>query len=363
VRVVSLGPAFTARAAAEAARDVAGPAVYLANFENHPHAIETLAAGRELWGNGADVVIRVRDPSVLAASIRRRGYATPQVRLRPDTTWEPGADEREPRAVSAADARAARWLLKPLASGGGLRMRMWQPGMRVPRRCYLQEFIEGVPRSMVFVAAGGRAVPIGLSRQLVGERAFGVSGFEYCGNIFEAPGEGDQALEEALFEQTSALAAAVAEEFGLAGVNGIDFVSRNGTPYLIEVNPRWSASMELVEGSYALSVFGVHAAACRDGVLPAFDLRRAREGAGAVGKAVVYAQRDTIIGDSRAWLARDGDIRDVPKPRERIGRGKPICTVFAAAGSSAACHDALIAKADRIYEQLAAWDRDRTKIV
>jgi len=67
-------------------------------------------------------------------------------------------------------------------------------------------------------------------------------------------------------------AAAVCEEFSLVGVNGIDFVATRGIPYAIEVNPRWCASMELVERAFGLSVFGAHAAACRDGVLAGFRL-------------------------------------------------------------------------------------------
>ncbi len=50
-----------------------------------------------------------------------------------------------------------------------------------------------------------------------------------------------------LADTASALASAVTGEFGLVGVNGIDFIVRDGIPYAIEVNPRWCASMELVE--------------------------------------------------------------------------------------------------------------------
>jgi predicted ATP-grasp superfamily ATP-dependent carboligase len=47
----------------------------------------------------------------------------------------------------------------------------------VPRRGYVQERIDGVPGSVVFVAALGRAVVLGVSRQLVGEAAFGAAGY------------------------------------------------------------------------------------------------------------------------------------------------------------------------------------------
>ena len=135
--------------------------------------------------------------------------------------------------------------------------------------------------SVVFVAAGGRAVPLGVSRQLVGEAAFGAEGFQYCGNILTAT-DGFRGLscDEALVEAACALAQAVADEFGLVGVNGIDFVARDGIPYAIEVNPRWCASMELVERAYGLSVFAAHASACTSGpgCLPSM-LKHKRRGA------------------------------------------------------------------------------------
>jgi predicted ATP-grasp superfamily ATP-dependent carboligase len=220
----------------------------------------------------------------------------------------------------------------------------------------LQELVEGTPGSVVFVASGGRAVPLGVSRQLVGDHAFGAAGYRYCGNILEASGDaGDAALED----QACALARAVAEEFGLVGVNGVDFVARAGVPYAIEVNPRWSASMELVERAYGFSVFGAHAAACATGALPEFDLVRAQRGAGAFGKAVVFARCDVVAGDTRAWLPGDAaaSVRDVPHPGERISAGRAVCTVFAAAREAVACYAALVRRAEQVYAQLAAWER------
>jgi predicted ATP-grasp superfamily ATP-dependent carboligase len=180
---------------------------------------------------------------------------------------------------------------------------------------------------------------------LIGEEPFGASRFRYCGNILVAAGEDD-----ALVDGACAVARAVCEEFGLVGVNGIDFVAKGGVPYAIEVNPRWCASMELVERAFGPSVFGAHAAACRDGRLPDVDLARARP-ADAVGKAVVFARHDVTAGDTRAWLA-DADVRDVPRPGARIRAGRPVCTVFATARDQAECHAELVRRAERIYAVL-----------
>jgi predicted ATP-grasp superfamily ATP-dependent carboligase len=337
------GARFTPAAAARAARSIECDAVtYLSSFENHPKAVGALSSGRELWGNPPSVLRRVRDPFEMARVLRKRGHTALSIRTRP--------------------ARTGRWLLKPILSGGGGRVRVWQPGKRVPRGFYLQEFVEGTPGSIVFVAARGRAVPIGISRQLTGEPAFGATGFKYCGSILAPAGDAQFArdnVDSTLVRTASALARTIAEEFELVGVNGLDFVARDGVPYAIEVNPRWTASMELVERAYGLSVFGAHAAACVNGVLPAsrdFTLGSARRGVQAFGKAIVFARHDVTIGDTRDWMARG--VSDVPHAGERISAGRPVCTVFATGRDALDCDAALVERAGRVYADLDTASRD-----
>ena len=245
------------------------------------------------------------------------------------------------------------WLVKLRNSGGGARVRPWHQGARLSRGSYLQELVDGTPGSVVFVAAGGRAVPLGVSRQLVGESMFGAAGYQYCGSILAAAGDPQFARDEALVHAAGALAQAVADEFGVVGVNGIDFVARDGVPYAIEVNPRWSGSMELVERVYGLSGFGVHAAACTHGTLPEFDFTKARRGVGALGKAIVFARRDVTAGDTHAWLA-DASVRDVPQPGARVRAGRPMCTVFATGRDSVSCYAALVRRAKRMCVEFSA---------
>lgn len=347
VRSLSLprdfGGPFTPRALARAARSVHSDAlVYLSSLENHPRTVAALASGRTLWGNAPAVLERVRDPFGLAHALRRRGFHAPRV-FRDD-----------PSAPGSPDDPNEMRLMKPLASGGGHGVRTWPHGTRLPRGYYGQQFVAGTPASVVFVAAGGRAVPIGVSRQLVGEAPFGAAGFRYCGSILTASGDGACGHDRALVDGASALAAAVTEEFGLVGVGGVDFIVRDGAPYAVEVNPRWSASMELVERAYGVQVFGAQAAACRDGVLPAFDLHRARSASHAYGKAIVFARQNLVVGDTRTWLS-DASVRDIPRPGDPIAAGQPVCTVFAEGRDEAACHASLARRAEHIYAELDAW--------
>lgn len=337
VRALSMprdfGLGVTARRMARASSRVdADAVVYLSPFENHPSAVAELAGQRRLLGNQPDVLRRVRDPRLLSETLQRHGIPTAIVHTRADNV-HPGADE---------------WMLKPLASGGGRRVRPWRRASVMPAGCYLQERIDGVAGSVAFVAAGGRCAVLGVSRQLIGDAAFGASGYRYCGSMMSMDvddcWDGDVRVSSgarALGEATSAL-------FGLVGVNGVDFVVRDGVPVAIEVNPRWSASMELVDRVCTVPVMALHVESCMSRALPRVD-RMSRNGV--MGKAVVFARADVTVGEMRRWLERD-DVRDVPWPGTSIGRGEPVCTVFATAPTFVECRAALAAKASAIYAAL-----------
>jgi len=337
VHVVGVGGRFRARAAVAAVRDVSCEAVvYEAGFENHPGAVRALATRRVLWGNPPAVLARARDPRRLARVVGKAGLPAPRVRL---TRPAPGA----PRG----------WVVKPFDSGGGDGVAVWRPGRGapMPRRSYFQERIAGVTGSIVFAADGRRAVPLGLSRVLAGETAFGADGFRYCGNILGASGDPQFPADERLLDRATLLAESVTRAFGLVGVNGVDFVARRGFPWAIEVNPRYTAAMELVERAYGISMFDVHVRACRHS-LPAFDLAAARRRApDAVGKAIVYARRPTALGDTRPWLL-DSDVRDISPPGTRFASREPICTIFARGRDATACFAALARRAASIYRDV-----------
>ena len=324
------GARYTPAAAAAAARAVAVDAVaYTSNFENYPEAVSALVRGRRLLGNAPAVLTRVRNPLVLMRVLRQRGFAVPATRA------------SAPQAALASE----RWLLKPRRSGGGHGTTPWRSGRPVSRRAYVQERIRGAAGSIVFAADGRRAVALGLSRQLVGERSFGAHGFRYCGSLLASERAPVFPRQAELLVRATALADAVTEAFGLRGLNGLDFVARDGVPLPIEVNPRYSASMELVERAIGSSLFAIHAGAC-EGRLP----EPARLPVRVHGKAIIYARRDVVVSDPLAW--RVPAIADVPHPGERIGRGHPICTLLADGPDAERCLRALVAGGAAIYRAI-----------
>ena len=234
---------------------------------------------------------------------------------------------------------------KPRRSGGGSGVRRWHPADPLLEGELLQEWVEGVPASLVFAADGHDAVALGVTRQLIGESAFGAAGHRWCGNLLGSPGAPVLDAQDDVIASATAAAQALTRAFGLRGINGIDFISRDGEAVVIEVNPRWTAAVELVERSLGISLFATHVAAS-EGMLPQVPRHRSH---GVIGKAVVFAPADCTLPDTDPWLA-DEMIRDVPCPGTLVPRGAPICTVFATGETADACYAALTRRARAVVQ-------------
>jgi uncharacterized protein len=268
-----------------------GAVVYGASFENHPALVERLGKRHALLGNPASTLRAVRDPARLAAALGDR-YAR--------TTVTPPT--------------SGRWLRKPLRGGGGIRVREWRGG-RLPTGTFLQERIDGVPCSAAAVGDGRDAIVLGLTEQLVGRREFGVRGHRWCGNL--VPPRVPVPLDQA-----QAFCSCLASAFGLRGLFGVDFVWDGQRAWVVEVNPRATASLEAIEAAYGVAVFDAHLSGCA-GELPRTEAEPFR----AAGKAVVFATEDVVVGEFAPG------VRDVPHPGERIAKGRPICTVVSTAAT------------------------------
>ena len=273
--------------------------VYGASFENHPALVARLAERHALLGNTPESLRAVRNPARLGAALRDAGLAFPRT-----------------LALAPSD-RPGRWLRKPLRGGGGRHVHRWRGG-RLPAATVVQEEVSGVPCSVAAVGDGADAVVLGVSEQLVGEPAFGVRGYRWCGNLVPP-----RVPRDALLEQARAICSCVAGAFGLRGLFGVDVVWDGQRSWTVEVNPRPTASLEAIEAAHGVGAFTAHLQAFA-GMLPQVVIARGRA---AAGKAVLFATEPVEIGDSERWLERG--VRDVPQPGERIAAGRPICTVVA----------------------------------
>ncbi len=286
--------------------------MYTGALENHPAAVRRMARMLPLLGNPADVLRQVRDPMRVADGLNRAGLPCPKISTDSSATLPDGV-----------------WLQKPLRSAGGTRISFYDEHARrrgPARDAYRQQYVEGLACSGVYLGAGGKALLLGVTRQLVGQVWTGATGFMYCGSLWPLDVGPNLAAEFARIGEV------LAERFGLVGLFGADAILNPKGLWTVEVNPRYTASMELLDWGHGISLVDLHVAACQTGSHPTSLPPRRR---GTLGKAIVFATADTVVGEGfkrliEKRLAHDWPaLADVPARGTRIKAGRPIVTVMA----------------------------------
>ena len=302
-----------------------GPWMYTGGLENHPEVVGAISETRELWGNGPEVLRRVRDPFGLFGCLSAFDSAT--LTVHPSIGPMPGD---------------RRFLRKPTRGAGGLGVRFatpddWDGG--IDRTDYvMQEFVPGRSMSAAFRRDAGDKRPrfVGLSDQLVGCEWLHAKPFAYCGSVVTHPNLGPDPRPVAYWLTT---------HYELTGVWGMDYILPDrGRPHPVDVNPRYPASAEVYE--YATGVPALKSSAESYPTRP-------------VGKAIYYAPHRLTFPASGPWdeslrrctdVWRRPDFADIPDPHAVIEPGHPVLTLLADGATEAAVLDTL-------KEQAAEMDR------
>lgn len=303
-----------------AARFPVGPWCYTGALENHPDLIDRIAAVRPLAGNPGRVVRLVRDPMLLGPAVREAGLAFPDTVASPAGLPADGSFLRKPRA-SAGGRDIAPW--HGVGHDNAEGDHVWQ------RR------VDGSAWAVALLCESHGARPWGFSRQLVGCRWCHAGAFAYCGSIAVPDVEVPARVRDA----GDRLGALLLTTFGIVGLCGVDLVvDRGGRVHVIEVNPRPTASMELVDRSRGVSHAAAHLAAwslAAVGPVPSAHVTSGRW-----GKAVLFAAHDVFIDAqverelarvSDRWSRTDGwpAVADVPCTGTRVDARRPLVTLFA----------------------------------
>lgn len=346
------------------------PFMFTGALENRPRIVAAIAESRPMWGNGHDALAAVRDPFRLKRILDTAGL--PALGVLPEDAPPPEQDGRE-------------WIWKPRegAAGRGIRRLgdSTPPGEGPDEPGYFQEFARGPSISAVYVAGIGRTLFVGASRQLVGVEALGASQFGYCGSI------GPLELPADMEEVIRCIAESIATDCGLRGVFGCDFIVADGRPLLVEVNPRYPASLEIFERARGESVLAAHRAVfegAKTSALPpsisskqsdwnegrapstgrpvaaiprnrAADTSPRRETV--IAKAILYALRPVEVPDlsrfpGAASVWELPYIADRPAAGTHIPKGRPVCTVMANGESEEECAARLCDRVGAVREYI-----------
>nr|WP_282571283.1 ATP-grasp domain-containing protein [Methylonatrum kenyense] len=290
--------------------------VYGSGLEAVPFLLDRLGRHLPVTGNPAAVLAAVQRPEQLQY-------------------WLEGGPVAFPDTQTARPDDAAHWLVKPLAGSGGSGVR---PAAVVaePNEVY-QRRIHGVSRSALFLADGKRACLLGVHQQWCRPDNSDGGGFLHGG----AANRND--LTGAQLERLRALLDALTTRAGLRGLNGVDCIDDGQQLWLLEINARPCASLDLYDAALPGGLFHWHLRAMA-GVLP--------EAPGQVpqrGYRVVYAPHALRVPRAIDW---PDWISDRPLPGSRIAAGAPVCTVHAEGGDFDACCRCLAAREQRLLQAL-----------
>jgi len=253
---------------------------YTGGLENHPDSIAEMRTVRPLVGNPPEVLKLVRDPFWLAEMARTFGFRFPATALDPDD-------------LGGATIR------KPFRGSGGR-------GISLSRErhpdYYFQQLMD--PAGMLHSAVYRDGTFAGESEQFVGQQP-GEPEYGWCGGTTEPVRRIAPACEVRPFLDF------LVERSGLRGDFGFDLLRRTDSEcYLLEVNPRYTSSMEIVEFTTASQY-------CR--------------------KQILFAERRMVFPADGPWMRtldepfdpnRLPEFADIPHPGEVIEAGWPILTML-----------------------------------
>jgi predicted ATP-grasp superfamily ATP-dependent carboligase len=315
------------------------PWIYAGGLENHSELIEKFARHRMLWGNDRHAVESVRCPTLVRSLREISGLRFPKVCL-----------------LFESPPKTGEWLLKFRYGAGGTGISRWR--RTVPcagtKNRYLQEYIEGQSYAAVFVADGQGARLIGVTEQLVGEVWLNAKPFHYCGSV------GPVGLAKALKVALKNFGNQIVERCSLRGIFGVDCVRRDDEIYPIEINPRYTASIEVLELALGIPVLALHRQVftpAAESVIP----RLATSMPQFVGKAIVFARAPVLFPEEGPWLETlrvapepftVPSFADIPFPGETIEKGRPVLTVLTSANSIAATLLALKGQVEKLDKTL-----------
>jgi len=269
-----------------------------------------------IFGNHPSVIEKVRDKMTFFQEIKRLGIPHP----------EAATVENFEEAKEKSKDIGYPVLVKPLRGFGGAGIRKaqdprelgqaFQNASLIDEKVSIQEHVSGIPASASLISSTNGAITLTVNEQLLGLKEVGQEEpFGYCGNVVPL------VAIRAVADKCKRMAERVASHFGLVGSNGIDLIiSKEGTPYVIEVNPRFQGTLECVERVLGINIVETHMKACIEGILPTI----VKNPSVFCVRLILFAPNRSIVPDLNAFK----EVRDIPLPRVIIEKGEPICSII-----------------------------------
>lgn len=221
-------------------------------------------------------------------------------------------------------------LVKQLGGAGGTHVQHNLNG-NLQANQYFQQKIEGIPVSLLFIADGKTAQTVGFNLQFLSPTT--TSPYRYAGAVSHCvlPERTQQTLEKAAHLLTKQLA--------LRGCNSLDAIFDGEQIWVLELNPRLSASFHCYP-----NLMQAHIQACTGHLVA---LPKQTE---ALAHLVLYADTAIEVPADFIWPHGTMDIPNVNigVSSVKIAQDAPICTICAVADTAERAHQNVIEIADNL---------------
>jgi predicted ATP-grasp superfamily ATP-dependent carboligase len=268
-----------------------------------------------ILGNSPEVIKGVREKPEFFDELEQMNIPYPETTLTKDVF----------EAKTAAAEMGFPVVVKPTKGFGGTSIRLalsdedlekaFSEVSQTSENVLVQEFIEGVHASISILAGDKGVKVVSINEQLLGlPSVFQSEPFGYCGNIVPLR------VTDSIFEKCKSISEKIALHFSLRGSNGIDIViSKDGTPYVVEVNPRLQGTLGCIERVFGIDLVDAHVKACLYGEMP--KIGRSSK---FCTRLILYAPKRVIAPDLTVFQ----EVWDIPLPNSIIERGEPLCSVL-----------------------------------
>ena len=229
-------------------------------------------------------------------------------------------------------ANTVGWLQKQIGGSGGAHIKLALPlDIAEIYPVYYQQICAGEPYACLFLADGNNAQVIGVHQQWCAPTI--TQPYRFGGAVSHVD------LPEEIAEKIECYVQQITRHFGLRGINSLDFMLHNNDIYLLEVNPRLSASLQLYSAKKG-NLFTAHVQACLGELKqwPTVD-KTSR------AMRIIYANKTAQVPANMEW---PDWVSDIPQPDSEIAAGAPICTVLAQARTAKLARKKLMQRAAQL---------------
>ena len=231
-----------------------------------------------------------------------------------------------------------QFILKPLQGSGGLGIFLlnnesYNELKQLDEICQnislenyiLQEYIEGTNVSSSILSSHDDRKNL-INSRLITEHDLGNDSYEYSGNILPLDENSFRMFNnnrteinaDELNDEMKNTSEDLIKEFGLIGSNGVDYILDNdGELKVIEINPRFQGTYELVENVLDINLLDAHIKACEGEII---DIPNPKQYS---FKKIIYARKQINIGNLNI-----PNVYDIPYEGVKIEKDQPLVTII-----------------------------------